>query len=301
MDGSVDTGMLEEHGPSSPVDEPCGANVKRHEAGSSRLNGMIHGSREAGGGRGRVRIAISSPEILAHIRHEFASKGLDVQIDGLPSVDVVVTPGDRRRAGDGCTRRRPQRPRRTAHPAPGSGHGPLPVGADSASRPAPRTALRNMPADIRRTAAVAARGRGDGLDQPRNAQRRHRGAAAGATEDREEPREPHLHQARRPQPGRGGADLARAADARSPEPARKARTSAASSACQLLQPGEGPASESATAFSGALAAPRPRPCQPEQGERLVVAVPASWLIRSASPNAPRPRPAPRDRAGPARC
>jgi DNA-binding CsgD family transcriptional regulator len=43
--------------------------------------------------RGRVRIAISSPEILAHIRHEFASKGLDVQIDGLPSVDVVVTPG----------------------------------------------------------------------------------------------------------------------------------------------------------------------------------------------------------------
>ncbi|MFD0518507.1 hypothetical protein [Paractinoplanes durhamensis] len=42
---------------------------------------------------GRVRIAISSPEILAHIRHEFASKGLDVQIDGLPSVDVVITPG----------------------------------------------------------------------------------------------------------------------------------------------------------------------------------------------------------------
>ncbi len=43
--------------------------------------------------RGRVRIAISSPEILAHIRHEFASKGLDVQIDGLPEVEVVVTPG----------------------------------------------------------------------------------------------------------------------------------------------------------------------------------------------------------------
>ncbi|MDW5323204.1 helix-turn-helix transcriptional regulator [Plantactinospora sp. KLBMP9567] len=40
----------------------------------------------------RVRIAISSPEILAHIRHEFASKGLEVQIDGLPAVDVVVTP-----------------------------------------------------------------------------------------------------------------------------------------------------------------------------------------------------------------
>ncbi len=42
---------------------------------------------------GRVRIAISSPEILAHIRRQFASKGLDVRIDGLPAVDVVVTPG----------------------------------------------------------------------------------------------------------------------------------------------------------------------------------------------------------------
>lgn len=42
---------------------------------------------------GRVRVAISSPEIIAHIRREFASKGLDVRIDGLPSVDVMVTPG----------------------------------------------------------------------------------------------------------------------------------------------------------------------------------------------------------------
>jgi DNA-binding CsgD family transcriptional regulator len=41
----------------------------------------------------RVRIAISSPEILAHIRREFASKGLHAQIDGLPVVDVVVTSG----------------------------------------------------------------------------------------------------------------------------------------------------------------------------------------------------------------
>jgi DNA-binding CsgD family transcriptional regulator len=45
-----------------------------------------------GASAGRVRIAISSPEILARIRHEFASKGLDVLIDGLPSVDVTVTP-----------------------------------------------------------------------------------------------------------------------------------------------------------------------------------------------------------------
>jgi len=42
---------------------------------------------------GRVRIAISSPEIIDHIRQEFANKGLDVRIDGLPSVEVVVTPG----------------------------------------------------------------------------------------------------------------------------------------------------------------------------------------------------------------
>ncbi|GGK95899.1 LuxR C-terminal-related transcriptional regulator [Mangrovihabitans endophyticus] len=41
---------------------------------------------------GRLRIAISSPEILAHIRHKFASRGLDVRIDGLPSVEVIVTP-----------------------------------------------------------------------------------------------------------------------------------------------------------------------------------------------------------------
>jgi DNA-binding NarL/FixJ family response regulator len=40
---------------------------------------------------GRVRIAISSPEILAHIRREFASRGLTAQIDGTPVVDVVVT------------------------------------------------------------------------------------------------------------------------------------------------------------------------------------------------------------------
>ena len=41
----------------------------------------------------RVRIAISSPEILAHIRREFASRGLSAQIDGPPVVDVVVTCG----------------------------------------------------------------------------------------------------------------------------------------------------------------------------------------------------------------
>ncbi|WP_433649507.1 helix-turn-helix transcriptional regulator [Micromonospora zamorensis] len=53
---------------------------------------MITVSAQPGAAGTRVRIAITSPEILAHIRHEFASKGLDAHIDGLPSVDVVVTP-----------------------------------------------------------------------------------------------------------------------------------------------------------------------------------------------------------------
>ncbi|ROT33432.1 response regulator transcription factor [Micromonospora sp. HM5-17] len=54
---------------------------------------MITDPAPPGATGGRIRIAISSPEIIAHIRHEFASKGLDVRIDGLPAVDVVVTPG----------------------------------------------------------------------------------------------------------------------------------------------------------------------------------------------------------------
>ena len=51
---------------------------------------------------GRVRVAISSPEILAHIRREFATKGLDAQIEGVPMVDVVVTPGARAPAASGA-------------------------------------------------------------------------------------------------------------------------------------------------------------------------------------------------------
>jgi DNA-binding NarL/FixJ family response regulator len=38
-----------------------------------------------------VKIAISSPDLLAHIRREFAGKGLTVQVDGPPVVDVLVT------------------------------------------------------------------------------------------------------------------------------------------------------------------------------------------------------------------
>jgi DNA-binding NarL/FixJ family response regulator len=38
-----------------------------------------------------VKIAISSPGLLAHIRREFAGKGLTVQVDGPPVVDVLIT------------------------------------------------------------------------------------------------------------------------------------------------------------------------------------------------------------------
>lgn len=40
----------------------------------------------------RLRIVVVSPEIVARIRHEFATTGLDVRIDGLPTVDVLVAP-----------------------------------------------------------------------------------------------------------------------------------------------------------------------------------------------------------------
>jgi DNA-binding NarL/FixJ family response regulator len=38
-----------------------------------------------------VKIAISSPDLLAHIRREFAGKGLTVQVDGPPMIDVLIT------------------------------------------------------------------------------------------------------------------------------------------------------------------------------------------------------------------
>jgi DNA-binding CsgD family transcriptional regulator len=49
---------------------------------------------EAGDEPGRrVRIAIVSPEIVARIRHAFASKGLDVRIDRLPTLELTIGPG----------------------------------------------------------------------------------------------------------------------------------------------------------------------------------------------------------------
>jgi DNA-binding CsgD family transcriptional regulator len=54
---------------------------------------MVTAQPSPGTSGSRVRIAISSPEILAHIRREFAGRGLTVRIDGLPAVDVLVTVG----------------------------------------------------------------------------------------------------------------------------------------------------------------------------------------------------------------
>lgn len=67
-----------------------------------------------------VKIAISSPDLLAHIRREFAGTGLTVRVEGPPVVDVLVTgdPDDqavtealRRLAGPDTFRRGPA----TAH------------------------------------------------------------------------------------------------------------------------------------------------------------------------------------------
>jgi DNA-binding CsgD family transcriptional regulator len=46
---------------------------------------------QASASASRVRIAITSPDILARIRQVFASKGLAVQIDRLPYVEVTLS------------------------------------------------------------------------------------------------------------------------------------------------------------------------------------------------------------------
>jgi DNA-binding CsgD family transcriptional regulator len=61
-------------------------------------------------GASRVRIAITSPDILARIRQVFASKGLAVEIDRLPYVEVTVSqaagaaPADPSAVGDALHR-----------------------------------------------------------------------------------------------------------------------------------------------------------------------------------------------------
>jgi DNA-binding CsgD family transcriptional regulator len=59
---------------------------------------MTVAAHHAPNGDEHLRIAITSPDILAQIRHVFAGKNLVVDIVGMPYVDVAVRPaGDRAR------------------------------------------------------------------------------------------------------------------------------------------------------------------------------------------------------------
>jgi DNA-binding CsgD family transcriptional regulator len=74
-------------------------------------------------GASRVRIAISSPDILARIRQVFAAKGLAVEIDRLPYVEVTVSrtagaaPADPSAIGDAVHRLAGPVPRANAAPS----------------------------------------------------------------------------------------------------------------------------------------------------------------------------------------
>jgi DNA-binding CsgD family transcriptional regulator len=52
---------------------------------------MTAATAAAPAGTSRLRIAITSPDILARVRQVFASKGLDVEIDRLPYLEVTVS------------------------------------------------------------------------------------------------------------------------------------------------------------------------------------------------------------------
>lgn len=78
---------------------------------------MTVAAHHAPNGDERLRIAITSPDILAQIRHVFAGKNLVVDIVGMPYVEVAVRP-----AGD---RARKPAVRDARHGAAGPGPGPL--------------------------------------------------------------------------------------------------------------------------------------------------------------------------------
>ena len=63
-----------------------------YEASSATLKRMTVVSTSAPISPSRLRIAITSPDILARIRHVFASKNLDVEIVRMPYVEVAVRP-----------------------------------------------------------------------------------------------------------------------------------------------------------------------------------------------------------------
>lgn len=84
---------------------------------------MTVAAHRAPNGDEHLRIAITSPDILAQIRHVFAGKNLVVDIVGMPYVDVAVRPaGDRARKPAVRGSRRPQT---DSGAGPGSGPGPL--------------------------------------------------------------------------------------------------------------------------------------------------------------------------------
>ena len=80
---------------------------------------MTVAAHHAPNGDERLRIAITSPDILAQIRHVFAGKNLVVDIVGMPYVDVAVRPA-------GGRQRKPAvRTTDRGAVAPGPGPGPL--------------------------------------------------------------------------------------------------------------------------------------------------------------------------------
>ena len=82
---------------------------------------MTVAAHHAPNGDEHLRIAITSPDILAQIRHVFAGKNLVVDIVGMPYVDVAVRPsGDRtRKSAVRGSRRAPANPNPSPSPAPG--------------------------------------------------------------------------------------------------------------------------------------------------------------------------------------
>lgn len=97
----------------------------------------------------RLRLGISSPDLLAHIRRAFADKGLTVRVEGPPVIDVQITgdPDDEavgeallRLAGPAVYRRGPATARYRLTVVP--------------TRPPRKTAVSELPSLSRREAEV---------------------------------------------------------------------------------------------------------------------------------------------------
>ena len=80
---------------------------------------MTVAAHRAPNGDEHLRIAITSPDILAQIRHVFAGKNLVVDIVGMPYVDVAVRPAGGRARKSAV--RGSRRSHTDSHPGPGPG------------------------------------------------------------------------------------------------------------------------------------------------------------------------------------